>query len=619
MPEESFSYGKMTFRFASGARPATALLAVLLSLGPVFLIAPGASAATPGKKPLEPGRIGTPLDAVGARSPRGAVASDTAEASRVAAAVLEAGGNAVDAAVAGAFALGASAPGSSGLGGQTWMVVHTAAGEDVAFLSHMRAPRRLNVERARAAKRDAVMTGPLASTAPGSVATLARAHARFGTRPWAELVAPAVAIAEAGTLVTEIERLFLLLYSDRIEASPALRPLYMTEACDAEGGAIPVPVGHRVVFPDLARTLRRLAEAGPDDFYSGRIAAEIVADLGRHDAFLRADDLARVPAGVVETPPLRGRYRDLEVLSLPAPGGGGVVLETLQILQAFPPELLSGAEWERAQLLVEAVRIALADERGVPVEGEVADGPDQSRRLGAALARERAGLIRLGRALEEAHLPQGALPVAFSDRDTTHLAVVDREGNAVSLTQSLGRTWGSTHVTPGLGFPHNAFLEGFSLGEETSPGYLRPNASLRTSVAPTILLRDGKPLLVLGAAGSTRIPSAIANVVVGVVDRRLGVAEAVAAPRVSWSAGRNNRGMRLELAPPGTPEDAAILQFIGYGELETFAPGPETSNFGALNAVGWNASEGAWEAGAEPRRQGAAAAPGTAPREERAP
>lgn len=525
---------------------------------------PAASAAD--AIPLDPGRIGAPLAPARARSAWGAVASDTEESSRAAVAVLEAGGNAIDAAVAGALAVGAAAPGSSGLGGQAWMLVHTEAGEDVVFFSPLRAPPRVDVARARAAKRDQVMTGPLALTVPGMVATLARAHGRFGTRPWAELVAPAIAVAEAGYRVSESERLFLLLYRDRIESSPSLRPLYLTGACDEDGLPVPVPVGHRVVYPGLARTLRRLAEAGPDDFYRGALASEIAADLARHSAFVRRDDLARVPSGIEEAFPVRGRYRDLDVLSLPEPGGGALVLQALRLLDAFPSGLLGEQAWARSQAVVESIRTSYAD------------------------ARAR----------------------ALSDRETTHLSVVDGDGNAVSLTLSLGRTWGSTYVTPGLGFPYNSFLEAFDLDTPGSAAYLRPGALATTAVAPTIFLRNGRPVLVTGAAGSTRITSAIVNVAVGVFDRGLGVAEAVAAPRASWSEG-GSPGLRLEVAPPVTLEDVDFLRAAGYADLVTCAPALETTNFGALNAVGWDPAGEVWEAGAEPRRQGVAAVPGRKP------
>ncbi|MBK9968449.1 MAG: gamma-glutamyltransferase [Holophagales bacterium] len=605
----------MTVLARRAGRLAPALLPALLSLG--LAIAAGRLDALPaaarGPAPVAPVRAGPPLLAVGGRSAAGAVASDTEASSRAAAAVLAAGGNAIDAAVAGGLAVGAAAPGSSGLGGQAWMVVHTAAGEDVAFLSPLRAPPVISVARARAARNDLGMTGPLAATAPGMVATLARAHGRFGTRPWAELVAPAIAIAEAGATVSESERLFLLLYRERIAASPALAPLYLTGRCDGNGAPIPVPVGHRVVLPGLARTLRRLAEAGPDDFYRGALASEMAADLAKHSAFLRAGDLARVPASIVEARPVRGRYRDLDVLSLPIQGGGALVLETLHILDAFPSELLGSQAWARTQAIVESVRIAFADVPAVPPGEEIGDGPEQSPWLRPERGVERARLISLGRALPEERLPSRGAGSHASDRETTHLSVVDREGNAVSLTLSLGRSWGSTYVTPGLGFPYNSFLEGYDLDNPGSPAYLRPNAPLTTAVAPTIFLREGRPVLVLGGAGSSRITSAIANVAVGVFDRGLGVAEAVAAPRASWSDGAEDRGMKLEAAPPIGPEDVELLRAAGYADLETYAPGPDAIQFGAVNAVGWDAAAGAWEAGAEPRRDGAAAVPAATP------
>ena len=590
-------------------RPYVAALAALLAL---------AAAVTPsrpatGAKQLPLGEVGSPFAPIGATSPYGAVASDRSEATRAAVEVLEQGGNAIDAAIAGSFALGSAAPGASGLGGNTWILVHTAAGEDVAFLSPLRAPRHVSISRARMAHRRDLMSGPLAITAPGTVATLAKAHARFGTRPWAELLAPAIAIAETGSPVSATDHRFLARYAPRIEGAPILRPLYLTGACDAEANAVTVPVGQRVVYPDLARTLRRLAEAGPDDFYRGRIAAEIVADLKRYDAFLRADDLARVPASIIVTSPLRGRYRDVDVLSLPDPCGGALVLETLHILQTFPSEVLAEQSWARIQLLLDAARIAFADAGPTLAGEEVAEGPWRSPRLTAAFGEKRARLIRLGRLLAQDDLPRSARSVAFSDRDTTHLSVVDREGNAVSLTQSLGHTWGSAHVTPGLGFPYNGFLETYNVEDPSSPAYLAANAASRTAVSPTILVRDGRPVLVLGAAGSNRIPPAIANVTVGYVDGRLGVAEAVAAPRSIWSEGRTPEPPKLELALPYLLEDANLLWAVGYADLERYAPGPDVGDFGALNAVGWNARAGAWEAGGDPRRDGAVAVPAHAP------
>ena len=589
-------------------KPSPVLLALL-----ALATAVTPSSPSTGAEQLPPGQVGAPFAPVGATSPYGAVASDRAEASRAAAEVLEKGGNAIDAAIAGAFALGSAAPGGSGLGGKTWMLVHTAKGEDVAVLSPLRAPLRVSISRARMARRRDLMSGPLAITAPGTVATLAKAHARFGTRPWAELLAPAIAIAESGSPVSPTDHRYLAKYAPRIEGAPFLRPLYLTGACDADANAVTVPVGHNVTYPGLARTLRRLAEAGPDDFYRGRIAAEIVADLERHSAFLRADDLARVPASVSVTNPLRGRYRDVDVLSLPNPCGGGLVLQTLHILQAFPSEVLAEQTWARMQLLLDAARIAFADAGSTLVAEEVADGPGKSPWLTAAFGEERARVIRLGRLLSPDDLPRADRTVAFSDRDTTQLSVVDREGNAVSLTQSLGHTWGSAYVTPGLGFPYNAFLEPYDVEDPSSPAYLRPNAAGRTAVAPTILLRDGRPVLVLGAAGSNRIPPAIANVTVGYVDGRLGVAEAVAAPRSIWAEGRKRERPKLELALPYLLEDANLLWAVGYVDLEHYAPGPDTGEFGALNAVGWNARAGAWEAGADPRRDGAVAVPARAP------
>ncbi len=614
----------MTVSILRATRPVAALLSTLLVLGPAVTTRPALS-ATP-----SPGPASSPSIADSLRpgpvvsSPLGLVVTSAPEASWAGVRMLEKGGNAVDAAVAAALALTASDPGGSGLGGQTWMVIRLASGEERAVFCPARAPLRIDRAKQKAARSGTDLWGPMAAAVPTTVATLDYALRRYGTMSAAEVLGPAIEAAESGYRIQSFERSFLGDYTRRLFDSEVLTPVYLTGPTGDSGIPDPAPTGTCVKIPGLADTLRRLGEAGFSDFYTGTIAARLDEDVRAANGFLQLSDLARVPASVVDTSPVRGTYRGLTAVSVPSPAGGSVLVMALQILDELPSATLAQPGLPRGHAIVEAVRLARAETVARRFEPDVTEGPFLSERLTKAWAARQAGRILPGRALPRGEL-QGEGERRSWDRGTSHVSVVDAQGNAVSLTQSLGRYFGAAWAPPSLGFLLNAFVESFDSDDPASPGYLRPGAIAVVPVAPFLLVRDGRTVLVAGVGGSSRIPSILLNVVAGLVDGRQPPEEAYAAPRVIWEQDHAGPRVMVEVAPPIPADAAAALKAMGYENVFALtAPGRDSTVFGGVNAVLWNDEREQWEGVVDGRRAAVVAAPlrlaplvsGTAPRRE---
>jgi len=572
--------------------------AVVVALLGGALTAPArAHAETP---PAPPPQLAT----VEVRSARGMVVCSSPGAAAAGARILAGGGNAVDAAVAAALALGVGEFGASGLGGQTYMLVCLAGGRCVAIDGSAVVPRRAVRFELKQAADAGELHGHKVVAAPGTLAALAHALSRFGTRTLAEVLAPAIELADAGVALSPAQASYVEGYVHKLRESPYLANLLLRDSLD------PWEAGHTYCLPDLGTTLRRIAAGGADDFYRGTIAEEIAADMAANGGSLREDDLERVRAREVE--PYRGSYRGHEVISFPLPGSGGAVIQALQILDHFPASALRGDGAAKHLLHLEATRLALADEHRamIPIAEAGRALADRGR------ARERAKLLRRERARTPAELGEVDAPAWF-DHDTTHLSVADRDGNVVALTQTLGRVFGACTATPGLGFPYNDLLEAFDLDRPGSRAFLRPLQPPFTSQAPTIVRRDGRPRLVLGSVGSGRITSAIVLAISNVLDRGMSLGEAVAAPRVLWS-GSNEFKLYIEIA--GGIDEAVADELRDRGFPSAFrlrfpAAQGDLNVFGAVNAI--LVDEGGIAVGVgDPRRQGtAAAAEPAAPRE----
>jgi len=599
--------GKRSHRCQTGALLAGSFLALT-----VWLSSARAQDASPVpySRNAPAAELPAELHSVEERSVYGMVAAGSPEAARAGALMLEQGGNAVDAAVAAAFAIGVVNPLDAGLGGQSYVLIHLRDGRDVAVDGSSPLPLRVIPEEIRPLKESGFLYGYKLAATPATPAALAYTLKRYGTMSLAQVLAPAIELADFGhVLMPNLERI-VITYAASIRENEFLGNLLL------KGGSDPWPPGHVYCQPVLAETLRRLAAHGVEDFYHGRIADEIAADMVANGGWVSKVDLARVR--VSERMPVRGRYRGLEVVAFPYPGGGDIVVEALQILDTFPPEFLRDDSADRMHLLLEAVRIAFRD----------AVSSTEASSLGTEFldptrAERRAALIRFDRALRENELPV-AHNQYFNDRGTSHVSVVDRFGNAVALTQSLGL--GSIVATPSLGFEYNSLLETCEFCDKSSPNFPAPFRTLRSTMTPTMLLCNGSPFLVLGGSGSSRIPSTILAVVTNVVDRGMPLDEAVAAPRVLVDRPnpRNPKGCRpapsdplsepkvyLELAGPITTEQADVLNARGFTEQyrKSFPLNRTTLRaFGGVNAVLVDPVSGVLVGVGDPRRQGAAAA-----------
>jgi gamma-glutamyltranspeptidase/glutathione hydrolase len=423
--------------------------------------------------------------------------------------ILSAGGNAVDAAVAAALALGVCEPFASGLGGQTMMLIHDAENRrTVALDGSSRAPNRATPG---LLSREERRQGHSATTVPSTPAVLEYARRRFGTREFAHLVEPAIDIAEDGFAVTPLFQRLTARELDKLSGGTA-GPIYLAE------GREPHQVGAILKQPALAATLRRLAEVGVEDFYAGDIARAIHDDMQANDGLLHPDDLAQIP-WPRERRPLSGRLDSLRVLTFPPPGAGRTLLEMLNILKQIPAQRRDLNSCEGVVLLAEVIRRAFMDRRDRPYDPDFYPQVQDRRMLSEDYARLVAQQIR--KRIKTAG-------------ETTHVSVMDRHGNAVSLTQSIERVFGSCAASPQLGFLYNNYMSAFEYKDISHPYYLRPNAVPWASVAPTIVMRGRRPWLALGSPGSERITPSILQVLLRLLQGSTPL-DAVAAPRLFCS------------------------------------------------------------------------------------
>lgn len=504
-----------------------------------------------------------------ATSGRGMIASAHYLATRAGAEVLEGGGTAVDAAIATSLALAVVEPAGSGIGGMAMMLVKPAGGRAVVLSGPCRAPRNATPAAVAASPR---YSGYRAVATPGYISVIEAAHRRWGTIALADLVAPAIRLAERGFAVTPLQAELWTSYADKLAGTVAGE--YFV---DPSGR--PLKIGARLVQPVLARTLRRLSDAGLRDFYEGDIAAAIAEDMRRGDGFVDRADLAAVqpPEPVA---PLEGQFAGQRVWTTGAPAGGATLLQMLHTLEQLAPGGVDLDTPTGASMVAAVIQRARADRRQHRLDPDLElHGAERSR----AVASELRESIGLG--------------------ETSHLSAMDAHGNAVGLTQSIERSFGSRVVTPELGFLHNGYMKGFKIEATGHPHYLRPGAVARSNAAPTILAVPDGPAVVIGSTGSERMVSSIFTTLLRL--RRHRPFASVHAPRLHVTP----EGIALLEAERWSPEVVAALRRSG---LQLQDVGPFSFKFGGLHCV--VRCEQTLTGVAEPRRDGAAAGPPDAER-----
>jgi gamma-glutamyltranspeptidase / glutathione hydrolase len=453
---------------------------------------------------------------------RGAVAAGHPLTAEAGARVLAEGGSAVDACIAAAFVSWVAESTLTGPGAGGFMLVHRASDRTTRVLDHFVAVPGLGLaERGATPMAEAKIdftpessqsfrVGEASNAVPGATAGLGEAHRRFGTLPWRVLLEPAISHARQGVELTPGQA-----YLHEI-LDPILRRTDEGRAMYSSNGGAYLTVGERLVLPDLALTLERLAEAGPGDLYHGELARRVSEYVRAGGGEITERDLREFR--VIVRRPVRVPFLGHEFRSNPPPSTGGILIGLgLRLLDRLGGAAGPTGSAEAMAQLVEIMR-EQEDARGGPFVRELYRG---------GLARR---LFDEGALTAAARRVRGRLPEL--QRGTTHISVVDGQGNAAALTASTGA--GSGVIVPGTGIQLNNMLGEFDLA--ATGGHPRPGVRFTSGMAPSLVLRDGVPRLVVGSAGSLRLRGAILQIVVNAVAHGLGIAEAIERPRVHLEA-----------------------------------------------------------------------------------
>ncbi len=500
-------------------------------LFPLLLCAVCVCAAGPGAAPDQD--IGLP-------STTGLVVTTSSIASDAGAAVLNQGGNAVDAAVATAFALAVTHPSAGNIGGGGFMIVHNPSGKTVAFDYREKAPLGsrpdMYLDAQGKINRDLTSEGYLAPGVPGTVRGLELAHKRFGKLPWKDVVTPAVRLAAEGFIMPAS-----LANGLNRQLSGAMgRYPSSVEAYGKPDGSKWAP-GDRLVLKDLAKTLQAVADGGADAFYKGWIADRIAEDMKANGGLITKADLAAYRAK--ERKPLTGRYRDFELICMPPPSSGGVgLIEMLNVLENFDLKKNGRYAPETLHLMIEAMRRAYLDRARFLGDPDYTRIP-VSRLASKEYARKLAASINPARASSSVELGKDIVTVAqdSESEETTHFSVLDKDGMAVANTYTLEGGYGSRVVVKGAGFLLNNEMGDFNRkpGETnitgdigTRPNLIAPGKRMLSSMTPTIVTRRGKVILITGSPGGRTIINTVLCVVLGVAEFGMSGREAVDSARM---------------------------------------------------------------------------------------
>lgn len=531
----------------------------------------------------------------------GMVCAPQPEAVEAGALVLKSGGNAVDAAIATALVQTAVDPFMSGIAGFGSMHVYLPETDTHQCLDfHARAPGSVTpdmwadklVEECEDGfgfilKGRVNEIGYQSIATPESLRAYATALEKWGTKSLAEVIQPAIECLEKGWMIRPHVRRFWeqiepggrVEHIEYLRSSPATAKIYL----NADGSM--KNMGDILHNPDMAKTYRRIAEAGAEDFYEGEIAGKIVEDMEANGGLISASDLKN--AKPEDTELLWTDYRGYQVASSPPPGGGIMVLQMLNILENFDLAAMGHNSPDYIRTVAEAMKIATVDKDNHVGDPRFVDIPVE-RLMSKEYAKEMADKIKSG---EKTHVPR--LQKGEDQKETTHVCAIDNAGNCVSMTHSLGMPSGV--VTEGLGFVYNGCMGVFD-PRPGKTGSLAPGKSRFTSMAPSMIFKDGKPMLLIGAPGGTYIAMGVVQGILNVLDFGMDAEKAVAAPRFSATSDIIEIVNRI---PHFVQEE---LEAQGYA----FRRYPLGFHFAGVHAI--RITEDGVDGGADPGRDGMALA-----------
>ena len=495
------------------------------------------------------------------RTRQAMVVAEEPVATEIGAAVLKSGGNAVDAAVAVGFALAVAFPYAGNIGGGGFMLIRLADGRTTFLDFRERAPekatRNMYLDPAGNVTTDSI-DGWRASGVPGTVRGLEMAHHKFGRKTWPELLAPAIALAKNGFTVPYSLASSLQDATAKFNKFPESKRVFLNGGAGFEMGA-------HFSQPDLARTLERISK-NPSDFYEGETAKLIAAGMAANGGLITATDLKNYK--VAERQPLTGKYKGYDVITAPPPSSGGIgILQMLGMLENSGYENSGAGSAASIHHVAEVMRRYFADRSEYFGDPDFFKVPIRALLNPAYIAKQKS-TIDPNRATPSSEIGPGKL-AGYESSETTHFSIVDKDGNAVAMTYTLNGGYGSHVTVPGTGILLNNEMDDFSAkpgvpnmfkliqGEANA---IQPGKRPLSSMTPTILLRDGKPVLVVGGPGGSKIISSVLQVILNVVDFGMNAQDAVDAPRFhhQWQPDV------LAIEKGFSPDTVRILESLGH-------------------------------------------------------
>ena len=534
---------------------------------------------------------------------KGMVASHNALSSEITAEIMRNGGNAIDAGAALGFALAVTLPRAGNVGGGGFMLIHVAKlNKTIAVDFREFAPEAANKNMFFDKNGEVAVMDPSyrfshkSSAVPGSVAGLAHIVENYGTMTLAEVLEPAIRLARDGIVVT-YDLAADLSRSVRLKNNAAaLKKFYKPDGSNYE-------VGELFKQPDLAWTLSEIAQNGVDAFYKGSIAEKIVADMEAHNGIITMKDLATYK--VIEREPVRGTFRDYDIVAVPAPSSGGThVIQMLNILENFPLKEMGPGSAGAIHVTAEAMKLAFADRSKYLGDPDFVDIPTEAL-INKEYAKSLAAKISLDRATPSEEIAPGNLSIYESD-ETTHYSVVDSEGNMVGNTYTLMFSFGSGVVIEGTGILMNNNLGNFTLRPDIPDAFglmgsennmISPFRRPVSSMSPVLVSKNGTPFLMTGTPGGSKIISANMQMILNVLEYGMNIGDASVAPRI------HHQWYPEELLLEGgiSPDTISLLRQKGH----KINFNKNSAGMGSLQSV--MSKDGLFYGYSDPRRPGAKA------------
>jgi gamma-glutamyltranspeptidase/glutathione hydrolase len=513
----------------------------------------------------------------------GMVVTEQRLASEVGLQILKQGGNAVDAAVAVGYALAVTHPCCGNLGGGGFMLIHLANGKDTFINFREKAPlaatRTMYLDEQGNVVPGLSTKGYLAVGVPGTVLGFDRALSAYGTMTRADVIAPAIELAQKGFVLHPGDVKILNASTQTFQKQPNVAGIFL------KNGTTPYEAGDRLVQQDLANTLQLIADQGSDAFYKGAIASEIVKASKSNNGILTKEDFAKYT--VSETTPVRCTYQSYEVISSPPPGGGTTLCQMLNILEGYKLKQLEFRSAPMLQLMLSAMLYAYADRNTYLGDPNFVNNP-----IERLLSKEYAAQIRAKIPENRAIPPEPLFPTVTTNQGnhTTHYSIQDRYGNTVSVTYTINSLFGAGVIAGKTGFLLNNEMDDFTSKPgvpnnfglvQGSANIIEPGKQPLSSMSPTVVTKNGKVFLVTGSPGGSTIPTTVLQVITNVIDYGMNIQQAVDTPRFHYQ-GLPNR-VRTE---PYALKSASMetLQQWGYkiaplgtwGAAESLMVNPET-------------------------------------------